>query len=62
MEAPVPLSELPADPTKLELSIIADSVAKNYATAFQTRVQLEELQSWLKQQLLLYNTLITTKP
>lgn len=49
MEKPRALNDLPPEP--LTLSVIVENTKTNYLTAYMNRIQLEELQSWIRQQL-----------
>jgi hypothetical protein len=54
METPSKLSKLPVE-EPLKLSTIVGSCQRNYVTAELNRIQLEDLQSWLRQQATIFN-------
>lgn len=45
-----------ADPSSVKLSNVAEVVVDNYAEYNKTKVQLESLQNWVRDQQLLWNT------
>ena len=54
MQKSTDLKKLPENQI-LQLSDIVDTAKNNYVIAFETRVRLEFLQQWIKEQFALYN-------
>lgn len=50
------VSSTDADPSSVKLSNVAETVVDNYAEYNKTKVQLESLQNWVRDQQTLWNT------